>query len=139
MKRKTLKFSPEYDFMLIGVSASINDIRLAYILKTISDLEFQRCEYLSIYNEKALEPQKFSLFENIENDEQLSIYLVGNKSTEGYLIEELKNIDYFIMVKGSEKTTFTAGMMKELKKVESLQAVFQIDPQSLQSKQKLLI
>ncbi|HOY38146.1 MAG: IPExxxVDY family protein [Bacteroidales bacterium] len=138
MKRKTLKFSPEYNFILFGLSATVSDIRLVYILKTMTELDFHRCENLCVFHEKLPIEQTFSLFECDENDENLSISLISNKSQEGFLIEELKNIDYFIIIKGADSIVFAEKFLKVLKESSSIYGVFQIDPNNLPSKQKLL-
>ncbi len=139
MKKKSLIYSPEFDFRLIGIVSTISDIKMAWELKQITELEIVRGEYHEIYLEKAAESQLFNRFEAIENNDSLSIYFLGNKSPSGYLVEELKNIDFFIIIKGFEQQEFADDLQKQLKGKPTIQAVFNIDIQTLSSKQKLLM
>ncbi|HOE05279.1 MAG TPA: IPExxxVDY family protein [Bacteroidales bacterium] len=139
MKKKTLKFQPEYDFKLLGAVSSSSDIRFVREIKLITGLEMIRNGYHEIYNEKSPDSQKFFLYECPENDEIVSIYVVGNKSEAGFLIEELRNIDFFVVIKGTDRMDFASELMKNLKSNPVVQALFDIDPEKLASKQKLLM
>ncbi|NLA24331.1 MAG: IPExxxVDY family protein [Bacteroidales bacterium] len=139
MKKQTLKFQPKYDFKLLGIVCTCSAIKFAREIKLISDLEIYLSENHEIYNEKSPETQQFLLYEALENDEVLSIYILANKSEMGFLIEEHKNIDFFIIIKGEEKNQLTQQIKKELRNQAEIMAVFDINPENLNSKQKLLL
>lgn len=139
MKKKTLKFQPDFNFKLIGAVSSSSDIRFVREIKIITELEMVRCDYHEIFNEKMADSQKFILYEYPENDDIISLFVVGNKSETGYLIEELRNIDFFIVIDGDDKDEFAGQLMKNLKTNPAIQAIFDIDPEKLASKQKLLM
>lgn len=138
MKTKKLKYIPEYNFELIGISSSDDDYQLSWHLSKLLNSEFVRAADLEIIDPRFPEFQMFSVYENFDIEGNSSVKIVANKGNVGFLIEELKNIDFFILIFGSESSGFTGELFTKLKTVESISAVFKLKPENLKSKEKLL-
>jgi len=135
MKTKKLKYKLDYNFKLIGLSSTEDDYKLSWKLGKMLKTEFIRAKSLQIIDLRFAEYQVFSVFEN----EDKNIKLIANKGNEGFLIEELKNIDSFIIIHYDEASTnFDQELIIALKKEEGITAVFSLDPSKLKSKEKLL-
>ena len=75
-----------------------------------------------------------------EEDESLLVYyLLSNRCENGFLIEELKNIDYFIQVHGDFPSSDQDRFINDLNKLDAIVASFPIDPLKLKSRNRLLI
>lgn len=140
MKKKVhkLDFDLEYEFILIGIVSYENDYRISWSVNKYLDLKLVKTKDLEIVNEKYPEPQKFSVY-NFFNEENLFNYnLISNKCNNGFLIEELKNIDYFFQISGEFADNFKQDIVNLLKHTNGVNIVFDIDPNSLRSREKLI-
>jgi hypothetical protein len=64
--------------------------------------------------------------------------LVVNKTNIGYIVDELKNIDYFLQVFDSHDDAYFEKIISEIKAISSVSAVFNLDLSRIKSKEKLL-
>ncbi|PLX08266.1 MAG: IPExxxVDY family protein [Marinilabiliales bacterium] len=138
MKTRKLKYKPDYDFKLLGLSSVEEDYKLSWELSRTLNTGFVKSMELRIIDPKFSDFLLFSVFENEDKSGFPDIRLVSNKGKEGYLIEELKNIDFFIIIHDDEDTNFYTEFVSKLKKSEVITAVFQLEPNKLKSKEKLL-
>jgi hypothetical protein len=138
MPRNTLKYTPEYDFELIAIACSSNIYQLVWAMNNLLQLDFTADDNLTIYHPKLSAPQLFEVFSSITTDELIVIRLIANKSNNGFLVEELKNIDFFIHVSGEGSSDFMKLLVPKFKQSSIIQGVYSIDLDSLASKQKLI-
>ena len=138
MKTKKLKYEPEFNFELLGISSTDDDYRLSWHLGKLTDSEFIRLDDLEISDDRIEEFQVFSVYESAEITGASSIKLVSNKANIGFLVSELKNIDFFILIFDVDDDDFINLFSSQLKSVESITGVFKLEPEKLKSKEKLL-
>jgi len=137
-KIHTLKEKESYDFGLIGISSPENDYRISWILNNTMGYRLVKEEDLEVYHKRLEDPQAFHQFRYNDEDTLLLYRLISNKCENGYLLEELTNIDYLIQVIGDMGKGFINEMVKSLNKVEGITLAFPIDPFTLKSKKKLI-
>lgn len=138
MKTKKVKYNPEYNFELFGVSSVDDDYKLSWHLSNLFNAEFVRLTDLEIRDDRFSELQVFSVYECVTFSEMSNIKLVSNKANVGFLIEELKNIDYFILVFDNDDEQFIDTLTSQLKSVETITGIFRLKPENLKSREKLL-
>ena len=138
MKTKKLKYKPEFNFKLIGVSTSEEDYKLSWKLSHILETGFVKSSNLQIIDPKYSDYLVFSVFENVDKTVLPDIRLVSNKGNSGFLIEELRNIDFFVIVYELDDTNFCNELVVKLKGTENVTGVFNLEPESLKSREKLL-
>ena len=99
MKKKNQKlyYQPEPDFHLIGIASHENDYRLSWALNKKLLVNFIRSENLEIKDLKKNSVSFFSVFSTDDEQEDIRLILISNRCDNGFLIEELKNIDYFLI------------------------------------------
>ncbi|HOZ30878.1 MAG TPA: IPExxxVDY family protein [Bacteroidales bacterium] len=138
MKTKKLKYTPEFNFALVGISSSDDDYKLSWHLSEVLLKEFVRCDDLEIRDSRFSEFLFFSIYEIVDHIENENIRIVSNKAKGGFLIDELKNIDYFILIYDYENLGFIDDLINKLKAINSISAVFRLNPGNLKSREKLL-
>lgn len=138
MKTKKLKYKPDYNFKLIGISSSDEGYKISWNLAKILNVEIIKSVDIQIMNPKFEDYQLFSVFENQEKHNNLDIKLVSNKGNMGYLVEELKNIDFFLIINEDEDSNLYDSIYKSLKEANNITAVFKLQAESLKSKENLL-
>lgn len=128
----------DYRFRLAGISSAENDYRLSWSLNQVLGINLVRMDNLEIYHQRLDDRQSFSQFEYFDEESLLHYRLISNKSANGYLLEEMTNLDYLLQVSGDMDETWLDELIKKIKGMEGIILVFQIDPASLKSRKKLL-
>jgi hypothetical protein len=81
-----------------------------------------------------------SVFEVYDfEDENLRIhyFLISNKNRDGYLLPELKHVDYFMMLKENLNIDLNS-VIEQVKKSDQVLTAFTIAPDDIKSKENLL-
>ena len=129
---------PKKVFKLIGISSHENDYRLSWAINNKLNIELNKTSDLEILNRKFSERQNFSLYSYEDEDTFIKYNLVSNTCDNGFLIEEMKNIDFFLQIFGEVPDSFVENLNHGLKSIDVITASFIIDPNDLKSKSKLI-
>ena len=73
-----------------------------------------------------------------EAEKYREFFIIANRASDRFLIPEKKQADYFMVIKGSNSGQEKEEIIKNLKAIDMILAVFEIDPNQLKSKQNLL-
>jgi hypothetical protein len=138
-KKLKLNYTQEYNFLLFGISATEKDYRLIWSLNNNLNLFLAKTEDHQAYHKKAEGDQFFSCFLYMDKKSMLEYKIISNKSENGILINELKNIDYFFILKGEYPDVYPKLLKQKISLIENIQAVFLIDPEILRNKERLII
>ena len=138
LQRHKLAYKETFDFLLFGLSSHENDYTLVWKINQEFSFNFERGKSHKIISKKAGGEIEFTLYTYDDEDTFYLYHFITNKSEQGILLEELKNIDYLIMVQGEFTDAFSNGFYNRLKKVETIQGVFKIDPASLKNRENLV-
>ena len=142
MKVSKLNIEYDYDFDVYGLTSSIKDYKLAWLVNNATDLQLSRVEDHHIENE----PNSNFAFSNfIFKTSHNIIRLLGNKSykaetlrVQTYLIPELKHFDYLLLKQGIGMEDFDERFITKIKEINGLDYVLKIDISQLKSKNNLL-
>lgn len=94
-------------------------------------LEFKlsKADNLKNYNEQLGINQEFSVF-NYDNEE-IQYNLISNRCDNGFLIGQLKNIDYFLLLKGEGKEKVVDEVISKIRKIDLVTTAFLISKPSI--------
>ena len=134
-----LQEKESYDFGLIGLSTPENDYRISWVLNNSMGYSLARLEDMEIYHKKLDVPQAFHQFSYYDEDTLLLYRLISNRCENGYLLEEMSNIDYLFQVSGEFEEKFISGLVKKLNNLREVTLAFPVDPTTLKSRKKLLL
>ena len=134
-----LDYTPEYDYLLYALISFEKDYKLIWDINNSLGMDFIRTEDFSSFNRKINSEQLFSCFEYRDENSYLKYRVISNKSENGPLLDELKRIDYLVMITGDFQEDFSSDFLTILKKIKSIQNVFSIDPQNLKSRDRLVL
>lgn len=123
---------------MFGLSSHENDYRLVWNINQGFSFNFERAKNHKIISKKTGAEIEFTLYSYDDEDTFYLYHLIANKSDQNFLLEELKNIDFLIMVRGEFTEAFSNGFQNRLKKIETVQGVFKIDPASLKNRENLV-
>jgi len=131
-----LKIKPEFDFLLFGLVTSEPIYRLSWLINDAIGILLTESKSLQVYHTKRQIIQEFAKFKFAEN-EGLVIHLIQNKSQQGIFIEEQKLVDFWLKIESS--TYNKSEVLQQIKLIKNINLVFEIKPDSLKSKDRLLI
>ncbi len=112
---------------------------MAWKINQACGLNFERLENHKVTSKKTGQESEFALYSYDDEDTFYLYYFISNKSEQGALLEELRNIDYLIMIQGETTEAFTNGFQARLKKIETVHGVFKVDPSGLKNRENLVL
>jgi hypothetical protein len=137
-KSHKLTFEDDFRFILIGISSHENDYRVCWSLNNTLGTFLKRSENLTIYNSRLKQNQEFTMYQYADQETLNNYHLISNRCDDGFLLEEMSNIDYILKISGDAGKNFPAQLVHKLKKIDVITTAFEINPSILKSKKKLL-
>lgn len=155
-----LDFDLELDFTLIGISSSLRDYRLCHFINkhTGLQLQFGKESLIDHNGNVKSKPQEeldyhiiteksknktsthhFPVYRYCCESFEYEYYIINNKSLEnGVLIPEIANFDYFMLIKNYIDEEDLFKLIDNLKSINEIMLVKEIEPISLKSKENLI-
>ena len=138
-KKQILSFDYDYNYQIVGICCHLKNYKLAYFINKALSLNLIKQEDFTFSFVDALK-SAFSFYKHNLEENQLNIYLVQNRSSEGgVLIPEYKQADYVFIVENEEN--FNEESLEYLTKIKNISLVltaFNIDYKSLKYKDILI-
>ncbi len=121
-------------YKLIGISSHENDYRLSWAVNRALELNFRKADNIMVNhsNSESIN-HEFSLFQFVKEEEIIKMNLISNRCPDGFLIREMKNIDFFLQVFGNDAQAFIDNILVRLKSIDIVSAVFEIPRESFKS------
>jgi len=138
MAKLVLNVEYDFDFFLLGISCHEKDYRLSWALNNSLHIELAKENDLQIDAKKNSKPLMHSIFTFDNEQEYRQYYLISNRGSNGFLVPEQKQADYFLLIKGSLMTEDKPSIIKRVKETSMVLTAFEIDPNQLKSKENLL-
>jgi len=127
----------DFNFYLLGISSHSHDYRLCWAINKSLDFQLERDEKEIVIRRANGELISFSLYHYFIEEFEVQIELISNKSENGYLVPELKQADYFLKIEDHYPESLSE-IVEGLRKLPLVNMVFEIDVETLKSKQNLL-
>jgi len=127
----------DYRFRLAGISSAENDYKLSWSLNQILGINLVRIDDLEIYHKRLDDKQAFSQFEYFDEETLLQYRLISNRSVNGYLLEEMTNLDYLLQISGDMDNAWLELLIEKMNNIDGIILVFPLDPTTLKSRKKL--
>tara|TARA_Y100000739_G_scaffold203230_1_gene189098 strand:+ start:756 stop:1172 length:417 start_codon:yes stop_codon:yes gene_type:complete len=137
MSKLVLDLEFDFDFSLFGISSHVANYRLAWGINKLLEIDLERVEDIDLSFE-IHKTGNFSLYRFDDEDSYTTFHLLSNRCETGYLIPELKQIDFFIQYWGPMVKKELSSFKDELREIPSVLASMQIDPMELKSRNNLL-
>ena len=140
MKKTKLQIEPAFDFELLGIVSPIREYRMAWLVNQELDLNLVKADDLEL---EFLNAEKLEIAQYFLSLPHGFIQLLKNKainSTQSlaYLIPELKNLDYFLLIQDETEELDLINFVKKLSRNPLVQSIVRIDISKLKSKENLL-
>jgi len=128
MARKyTLSSSSDEDFQLIGIASQLRDYRLCHQLNKKLYLHLEKLDDLNAETAQEGTFGNFPFFHYRKPENYIDFFLIANKSAEGILLPDLKEVDYFLVIHGPFPNESLDRFLKTSKSLPGVQLSFLID------------
>jgi hypothetical protein len=131
----TLDVSYDYQFLLLGIICNSRDYRLGWFLNNYLDMSLERQEDLEATHKKKHSQHAYLSFNDDEN--RISYHLIQNKTSQGIYIPETRDADFLLKIE-DEGALLVSELIKKLRAVPLIQAVFEIEVDELKNKELLI-
>ena len=140
MKKHAIKLNniPEALFYLIGISSHENDYRISWAINNTLLFNFIKKDNYSFFDSKKGIKKEFSRYEYINEEIFVKHLLISNQGNLGFLIPELKNIDFFIALLDEPDETYAHNLVQKLKQVDIISLAYLVNVSTLKSKNNLV-
>ena len=139
MNKTYLKLTLDLDFILIAVTAPLKDYVLCHKINTNLNTEFKKVDDHEIYFNIDEPIWSFSKFYFFVEQGEVEYYLISNKSSDGLLVPEMSNVDFFIIIKEYIDQEDLNYLINGLNKLPDIQVAAKIEPAKLKSKENLVL
>ena len=139
MNKKLLKFEIDLDFVLIAITSAQKDYRICYLVNKYLKFNFVRVADLEVnIHPNSAQPVPFTMFEYFWESSETSFYFIANRGADGLLIPEMREADYFLMIKNYIDDRELNDIISGLNKIPEIVAAIKIDPKKIKSRENLL-
>ncbi|MBE7178096.1 MAG: IPExxxVDY family protein [Mucilaginibacter polytrichastri] len=138
MTKKVLRFAPDLKFDLIAITSPLRDYRLCHMLNTRLHFNFRKSDDYTLIIASNGHPTFFSRYADLWNSGDTEVFLLANKGGDGYLIPEMRSIDYFILIRGYLDAEDKQMVISGLNRMDDIHAVLQVEPARLRSHENLI-
>jgi hypothetical protein len=119
--RFTLECAEEFDFAVLAINSHIKAYKLCWNINSSMQLNFEKKNDHNIKKE-----MWFSRY-NYISDDGIEYDLLANRSKKGYLVPNLKSINYFLVVKNDYWEQEKPDFMSKLRNIPDVLLAFEID------------
>jgi len=116
----------------------LRNYRLCWHVNKALRLDLIRKPDLEVTDNKKRVHAHFALFTYEDEINFVQYNFIGNKSSGIFLIPELKEVDYLLLMRGDAAGRMKQEVMGILKNTSGIQALFEMNPAGLRSKQNLI-
>ena len=129
MKKTKLFVEPTYDFELLGLVSPVKDYKMAWLINRELDLDLVKSDDIQI---EFVTSSRLEISQYLLSLPHGFIQLLKNKALNtsqqlAYLIPELRNLDYFLLVQDQTQQTSIATFVKQLSQNSFIQNVVRLD------------
>lgn len=126
-----------YDFMLFGIISQHHDYRLCFEMNRVMSLSLERAADLEISLNKGKDKIKTTRFEYKDGFGN-EYFVLSNKTSNGLLIPEYKNIDYFFMVREPVAVHDKSQLEKKLRSIPIVLGAYHLEPEKIKTGERFI-
>ncbi|QJD95792.1 IPExxxVDY family protein [Mucilaginibacter robiniae] len=139
MTKKVLKFEIDLDFVLVAITTSLKDYRVCYFINKYLRFNLKKIPDLAVdIYQSTTEPAFFSIYHYQWETTETDFYFIANKGTEGLLIPEMREIDYFLMIRNYIDEGDLNYLLSALNRIQEIITAVKIEPKKIKSHENLL-
>ncbi len=138
MNRTTLKFELDLDFVLLAITSQLKDYIFCFKINKQLGTDFCKVTDLEHPFNASDKTFYFSRYFYLMPQTETELYIIANKGTEGFLVPEMKKVDFFLLIRNYIDDDDLKLIISKLNKVPEVLVAVEVDPKKLKSKENLI-
>jgi len=138
LNKTTLKFELQLDFVLVAITTQLKDYMFCFKINKQLGTSFCKITDLELPFNNDEEPFYFSRYFYLMPESETELYVLANKGTEGFLVPEMKKIDFLLLIQNYIHTEDLKEIINGLNKIPEVLVAMEVDPKKLKSKENLI-
>ncbi|MCX6230707.1 MAG: IPExxxVDY family protein [Bacteroidetes bacterium] len=122
-KKANISAAYENDFSVIGIACHLHDYRIVHFLNKIANFNFIRFDDLKVLQKNTETTLGFPFYYFNDTENYTCFYFISNRSIDGIMFNEMKEIDYFLFSVGSSHNINLKSLIKQIKKIPNVLAI----------------
>lgn len=139
LKKHKLSVSIDEDYCLLGIVSDEPDYKLCWLVNQQAGTSFARADDLKIFSKKLNVEQQVSLFILEDENRMLTFRMIVNRTSEGYFLPELKNIDFFLHIQGEIVPDDIKEVIRMLNAIPAIRMCVPVDLGKVREREKLVL
>jgi len=139
VKKHKLALAMEEDFCLLGMVSDEPDYRLCWLINRQAGTNLEREDDLEFYHNRLETNQRFSLFCFEDQDSMLTYRIIRNRGDQGYFLDELKNLDYLVHIRGELFKDQLMEFINTCSAIREVRLCIPVELDRIRNKDRLLI
>lgn len=141
MAKNKLQITYDYDFTLLALNANVKAYKLAWSINNELKVNLAKKSNIEI---NFTAGKSLNIVNYIDEDTYRTIRLLKNRAEESedqfdaFIIPELKNFDYFIVLENESNTFDENAFISKIKEIPFVQFTTKVDIESLKSRDNLI-
>ena len=123
-KKHKIDTRPAYDYLIIGISTSLKDYKLAFSLNKAMMLSLRKGDD---FIHAVPETQAYSCYFYHNHDLRRDHVLIANKNENGWLISSLRTVDYFLLISDVQGSAASPSLLKKISSVPGILTAIRIE------------
>jgi hypothetical protein len=117
--------------VIIGIASHENDYRISWALNSTLGFHFIKTDNYQAFHKRFNEMQEFSMYISEEDEGSLIIKLIANRCDNGFLVEDLRTIDFFFIIENPDGYGDGGIFVQQLKSISFISTAFIINPSTI--------
>lgn len=138
MNKTILKFELNLDFVLVAVTAQLRDYMFCYKINKQLGTDFCKVTDLEMLFNADEDFFYFSRYFFMLPETGTEFYILANKGTEGFLVPEMKEADFFLLIRNYIDEDDLKAIISRLNQIPEVLVAAEVDPKKLKSKENLI-
>jgi hypothetical protein len=142
MKRVNLKpvSAERPKLVLIGIASHESDFRVVWAINNSLKFKFVRTGNLPVRMPKYDLSAEFGRYVYEDEERYIKYSFISNRSPDGFLFPEVKNIDFIVHVNSELiEASLAASLVKSLKKIDIISGAYVLDPSKLKGIERIIL
>jgi hypothetical protein len=139
VKKHRLEMSIEEDFCLLGIVTDHADYKLCWLINQSLGWSLARQDDLSLFHRKLNLEQHFPLYAYTDEDMLLTYRIIGNRSGDGYFLDELKGLDFLVHIQGDVSHEKITGFIQAAGSIPGIRMCVPVDLARIRDMERLLL
>ena len=129
----------DYDFFLLAIVTQLRDFQLAWLLNQQLNIALRKETGFELFFKKKNTAVLFTWYRYIDEINKHEIHLLGNKMQSEFILPEVKQADFILMIKGFASDELKKKVTEKIKALHQIQTSVVLNPSDLKSKDNLIL